>query len=140
MRVLFCNGYTLSTLAPFGSGKKCIPGWNTRTSVFLAEGIVYDIPLDCRFRYKGQSGWCVKVRSSAHKRNVKHNEMRLQLVRHLSNCNNCFPEWHKTAILDSDKDSKNGLLKETLCIGSVGNCASHSSILLSSSVSRFLRV
>ena len=138
--VAFKSDFKLNRLTPFQTTQKVCPKAHRDKSVDCKEGVVYEIPLECGFKYVGQTARCVNDRLVEHKRNVKINAPNSEIAKHISECNDCTAHWSQTDIIHRERNNTKRLIKETVRIKSIGNCISHASMQLGSSSKKFLKM
>ena len=101
--------------------------------------MVYGIPLACGFTYVGQTERCVNNHLLEHERAVGMRAQNSEIARHVEECNGSNPEWARTEIIYSEKDATKRILRETIRIGSIGNCISNPSVSLDNLTWSFIR-
>ena len=102
--------------------------------------MVYEIPLECGFKYVGQTSRCINDRLTEHKRNVKNNASNSELARHLLECNNCKANWSETEVVHKERNDMKRVVQETICIKTSGNRISQASLQFGNECKQFLRL
>lgn len=76
-----------------------------------------------------------------HKRAVNSFSPNSKIVKHLSECVNCSPEWKQTTVLGKKKkDNFKRVIRETISIMRAGNCVNMPSLTLDEDAKAFLSV
>lgn len=132
--------FKLCHLTPFESGQKKCQKEHRDKSVPCEGSVVYEIPLECGFKYVGQTSRCLNDRLTEHKRNVRNNASNSELARHLQECRGCKAVWSKTEVICKEKDDMKRVVQETVCIKTSGNCISQASLQVGNEAKRFLRL
>ncbi|XP_072143741.1 uncharacterized protein [Dermacentor andersoni] len=101
-------------------------------------GIVYQIPLECRKAYTGQSGRCINIRLKEHKHSL-NNPNASHLAAHCFDCG-CKPFFEDTKILSRHRCQTTREIIEASHIKRLGdNCVSHASLSLLDCEFQYLR-
>lgn len=69
--------------------------------------VIYDIPVTCSFKYIEQTGYCINLRLTEHKQNVKNKNKQSQPASPTQECGYWFVDWTEVSILVRAKDPKN---------------------------------
>ncbi|XP_040071196.1 uncharacterized protein LOC115320437 [Ixodes scapularis] len=137
---VFSSDFKLSRLTPFQTGANNCRKNHREKSVDCENGVVYEIPLECGFKYVGQTSRCINDRLSEHKRNVKNNAPNSEIAKHVNECNNCTAIWSETEIIHKERNDTKRLVRETVRIKSLGNCISQASLQFGKNSKSFLKI
>lgn len=111
--VVFGTDFKLGNLTPILTEKGCQKAHREK-SVECDSGVVYEIPLECRFKYAGQTSKCLNDRLTEHKHNVKVKAPNSDIARHAQECNNCMIQWPETEVVHKDfNDMKKGSKRDS---------------------------
>lgn len=138
--VIFSSDFKLSRLTPFQKAEAECPKKHHERSVPCDNGVVYEIPLECGFKYVGQTSRCLNDRLTEHKRNVKNNAPNSEIAKHLQECNNCEAKWSETEVLHRERNDVKRVVRETIRIKASGNCISQPSMVLTDESKAFLKI
>uniref|UniRef100_A0A147BDN4 Putative reverse transcriptase n=1 Tax=Ixodes ricinus TaxID=34613 RepID=A0A147BDN4_IXORI len=137
---VFSSDFRLSKLTPFQTGVSECKKAHREKPVSCETGVVYERPLDCGFKYVGQTSRCINDRLNEHKRNVKNNAQNSEIAKHIHECNNCTALWSETEIIHKERNDVKRVARESVRIKSLGNCISQASLQFGSNSKDFLKI
>lgn len=137
---VFSSDFRLSKLTPFQIPTRKCKKAHREKSVCCETDVVYEIPLECGFKYVGQTSRCINDRLNEHKRNVMNNAQNSEIAKHIHECNNCTAHWSETEIIHKERNDVKRVVRETVRIKSLGNWISQASLQFGSNSKSFLKM
>lgn len=107
------SDFRISKLMPFHTGLSECKKSQREKSICCGNGVVYEMPLKCGFKYVGQTSRCINERLKERKINGKRNEQNTEIAKHIHGCNNCTVQWSETEIAHKGRNDVKRSLRET---------------------------
>lgn len=83
-------------------------------SVPCQKSVDHEIPLECWFKYLGQTSRCINEKLTEHKRNPRNKASNFELAKHLKQYHACEANWSKTEVSHKEHNHMKRAVQETI--------------------------